>query len=463
MQANQSSGSKVYSGDLTRGSVTRHLVDLTLPMFLGMASMILAWTIETFYIGLLGSRELAAVSYTFPLVMGFSGISMGIGTGASSVIARAAGHRDRDSVEILSTHTMLLSVLLVAALCLLGFIFLEDYFLLIGTQPDIMPLVLGYMTIYLISLPLFGLPMVASSVLRAVGNAKIPGYAISGTSLLSIVVAPLLIFGLLGFPRLGLMGAAWSMLVTGSLRMAVMLYVLIGQEHLLRWRNAQWRLFAQSCRQVLYIGLPSVLSSLIGPVTLSVIIWLLAGHGPEVVAGYGIASRIDMLVTMLLSSLAASVAPFVGQNWGARLPARVQQSLSSSYKFCFVWGFLCAALLAPLGDDIILLVNSDPIVVESAHRFMQIVPVSFAFMGIGMVAGSCMIALGRPLPNLIMSAMRMAVVYVPMAWVGNQLFGYVGIFIATSLANIIMGLVAWVWNGWVIRQEKAADGLTQKG
>jgi Na+-driven multidrug efflux pump len=209
----------------------------------------------------------------------------------------------------------------------------------------------------------------------------------------------------------------------------------------------------QSWKSVLYIGLPSMLSSLIGPTSLAIIIWLLAAHGSEVVAGFGVASRIDMLATMLLMSLSSSVAPFVGQNWGARKTDRIRRGLRISYQFSLFWGVICFLILGPFGDDIILLINGDAMVVKSAAMYLLIVPISYGFMGMGMMSGSCFVALGKPMPNLIMSIMRMAVVYIPLAMLGDYIWGYPGIFIATALANLIMGIVAWRWNKAVLRSE----------
>jgi putative MATE family efflux protein len=445
--------SKFARSDMTRGSIGRHLIYLTIPMFLGMSSMILAWMVETIYVGLLGPRELAAVSFTFPLVMGLSGIAMGIGTGASSVIARKMGTGDRDSAEIISTHSMVLTFLIVMCLVAAAYIFLEEFFLLIGAQPEIMPLVLEYMQVFLISVPLFGVPMVASTILRAVGNVKIAGYAMAGSSLLTIVIGPIMIFGLLGFPRLGLVGSAWSGVISGSVRLLVIFYVLIAQENLIRFSSPHWHEMIQSWKSVLYIGLPSMLSSLIGPTSLGIIIWLLSAHGSEVVAGFGVASRIDMLATMLLMSLSSSVAPFVGQNWGARKTDRIRRGLTISYQFSLFWGAVCFLVLGPFGDDIIHLINGDAVVVKSAAMYLLIVPISYGFMGMGMMSGSCFVALGKPMPNLIMSIMRMAVVYIPLAMLGDYIWGYPGIFIATALANLIMGIVAWRWNRAVLRSE----------
>jgi len=448
---------------LTQGSISRHLVNLTIPMFFGMSMMILAWMVESVYVGILGAAELAAVSFTFPLVMGLSSISMGVGTGASSLIARYMGAGDRARAEILTTHCMLLVLLMSVALTAIGYLFLDSFFTLLGADPALLPLIRKYMVVWLLGLPFFSIPMVASNVLRAVGNAKVPGYIISGSSLIQMLIAPILIFGLLGAPRLELMGSSLTFVISGVLRLLAMFYLLIVTEKLMRFRHPALNELFQSWKEILRIGLPSMLSSLIGPTSLAVILSLLAVHGSDVVAGFGVASRIDMLATMLLMSLSSSVGPFIGQNWGARQVDRVRKALRLSYQFSLFWGLICFLLLAPFGSWILSQFNENTTVIESGALYLWIVPISYGFMGIGSMAGACFVALGKPLPNLIMSILRMAVVYIPMAMLGNYLMGFPGIFVATALANFIMGGVAWIWNRSMLRQEVRKLGIDDTG
>jgi putative MATE family efflux protein len=428
---------------------------MTIPMFLGISSMIVASMIDTIYIGIIGASELAAYSFTFPVVMALSSVSMGIGTGAASIIARAVGSGDRASVLRYTLHSLLLTTVLVLFLMALASLYLEDVFMLMGAQDDLRLLINQYMRIFILGLPLFTLPMVVSNVLRAVGNAKVPGLVMTLTSGVQIVLAPLLIFGLLGMPELGFVGSAWAGIVSGLVRTIGMFAILIFGEKILCFHKGALTGLVESTRHVLYIGLPSMLNSLIGPVSLAIVIRLLSSHGPSVVAGFGITSRFEMLVMMLLMSLASSVGPFVGQNWGAGKIDRVYKGLNASYKFCLAWGFASFALLAPFGGDLVALVNDDPVLVESASWYLLLVPISFGFQGIGMMSGSLFVAMGRPLPTMVLSLARMVVVYIPMAVIFEHYWGYIGVFTATMLANLLMALVAFIWSRRMLKGEIA--------
>jgi putative MATE family efflux protein len=441
------------SQDLTQGSIGAHLTRMTIPMFLGVSSMIVASMVDTIYIGIIGAAELAAYSFTFPLIMGLSGVSMGVGTGAASLIARAQGEGDKIRVRRFATHSLLLTMVFVLTLMGLALIFLEDIFSLIGAQPDILPLVIEYMSIWIVGLPLFSMPMVASTVLRSVGNAKLPGLVMILTSVVQVVLAPLLIFGLLGFLELGFVGSAWASIVSGLIRTIAMFAILIFSERLLQFGKGMLKGFVASTRSVLYIGFPSILNSLIGPVSMAIVIRLLSSHGPEVVAGFGITSRFEMLVMMVLMSLSSSVGPFVGQNWGARKIDRVYKGLNAAYKFCLIWGVVSFVVLAPFGDNLVALVNDDPRLVESAGWYLLLVPFSFGLLGIGMMSGALFVALGRPVPTTVLALFRMIVVYLPLAILFDHYWGYIGVFVATTLANLIVGCVAFFWSRRILVRE----------
>ncbi|MBT3625823.1 MAG: MATE family efflux transporter [Gammaproteobacteria bacterium] len=438
--------------DLTKGAVGAQLTRMTIPYFLGISSMILASMIETIYIGILGAKELAAYSFMFPVIMALTSISMGVGIGASSLIARAEGEGNREQVKKLATHTVFLTLALTLVLSFSTYFYLEFFYAAMGAEGEVLQLVVAYAEIWVVfGLVSFTIPMVSSTVLRALGIAKLPGYIMTITSGVQLVVSPVLIFGLFGVPAQGLLGSAYGFLIIGFIRI-IAFGVLVARENILLTRGvfSGWLL---SARAIMHIALPSMLSSLIGPISIGITIALLAAHGDVIVAAFGVVSRIEMLVTMILGALASSVAPFVGQNWGAKQDDRVQEGLSIAYRFCLFWGVLCFIVLGLFGGNLVGLINDDEQLIEAAGWFMIIVPISFGLMGIGQVAASVFIALGKPMPPTVLSILRTVVVYIPMAIVFDRYWGYIGIFISLMVANVLFGVAAYAWGKIMLRKE----------
>ena len=438
--------------DLTKGAVGAQLTRMTIPYFLGISSMILASMIETIYIGILGARELAAYSFMFPVIMALTSISMGVGIGASSLIARAEGEGDREQVKRLATHTVFLTLALTLVLSCSTYFFLEFFYASMGAKGKVLQLVVAYAEIWVVfGLVSFTIPMVSSTVLRALGIAKVPGYIMTITSGVQLVVSPILIFGLFGVPAQGLLGSAYGFLIIGFIRI-IAFGVLVANENILLTREVLkgWLL---SAKAIMYIALPSMLSSLIGPISIGITIALLAAHGDVIVAAFGVVSRIEMLVTMILGALASSVAPFVGQNWGAKQDDRVREGLSIAYRFCLLWGVVCFIVLGLFGDNLVALINDDEQLTEAAGWFLIIVPIGFGLMGVGQVAASVFIALGKPMPPTILSILRTVVVYIPMAIAFDRYWGYIGIFVSLMVANVLFGGAAYAWGKIMLRKE----------
>jgi putative MATE family efflux protein len=388
----------------------------------------------------------------FPVIMALTSISMGVGIGASSLIARAEGEGDREQVKRLATHTVFLTLALTLVLSCSTYFFLEFFYASMGAEGEVLQLVVAYAEIWVVfGLVSFTIPMVSSTVLRALGIAKVPGYIMTITSGVQLVVSPILIFGLFGVPAQGLLGSAYGFLIIGFIRI-IAFGVLVANENILLTREV-FKGWLLSAKAIMHIALPSMLSSLIGPISIGITIALLAAHGDVIVAAFGVVSRIEMLVTMILGALASSVAPFVGQNWGAKQDDRVREGLSIAYRFCLFWGVVCFIVLGLFGDNLVGLINDDEQLTEAAGWFMIIVPIGFGLMGVGQVAASVFIALGKPMPPTILSILRTVVVYIPMAIVFDRYWGYIGIFISLMVANVLFGGAAYAWGKIMLRKE----------
>jgi len=436
------SDGQVNPRDFTQGPVHTHLIRLTGYMLLGFVSIMSASLIETVYIGNVGTNELAALSFTFPLVMVFQGIAMGLGVGASSVVARTIGSGDQQKVKLLITHCFILVIVLTLVFSAFAYFHADSFFNLLGAGPEILPLSVDYIQIWLFGLPFFTIAMVGSTLMRAAGDAVTPGYLMTIGSVLHIIIAPIFIFGLLGAPKLGLTGAAVGFVLARTVSFLMYSYVIGIRDKLLYFSIKG---FFSSCRDILHVGLPAVASNLIAPISMSVITRLLAGHGTVVVAGYGVASRIESMIVMIIFALSMSIAPFVGQNWGAASFDRVKLSLKLSNGFSLIWGVIAYIFLFLSAEYLVGLINDDPPVVQAAVHYLLIVPLSIGLMGVMSNSTSSFNALGKPIPPLIISILQMIVIYIPLALLGDYLFGYRGIFIAGVVTTSLLGIVSWIW------------------
>ncbi|MDA1074281.1 MAG: MATE family efflux transporter [Proteobacteria bacterium] len=429
--------------NLTQGPVTTALFKLTAPMMMGVSSSILVQALEIGFIGQLGTEAVAAVTFTFPITMILSSIALGIGIGTSSVIARSVGAGDKGDVQQLGTHSLILVSSLMVVLGFVGWATIDPVFKALGAPDQSLGLIRSYLNIYYPGAVLFTTTMITSSIMRANGNANVPGVVMTVGALLNLALDPILIFGWFGFPRMELAGAATAMTVTRVITTVVLLFYVLRADLIVL--QAAWNRFAESTRRIMTIGIPAMATQLIGPVSAAIITRLLANSGEAVVAGFGVAIRIESVAVMLLFALSGSIGPFVGQNWGARRPDRVHDGLKVTYLVCLAWGLLAALPMILFGETIARWVDVNPEVVSVASIYLAIVPWSYGLWGVLMMASASFNALGRPIPSTVLSFTRMFIVYVPIAMLLNEAMSYKGVFIASALTNALMGAVAYLW------------------
>jgi len=431
---------------LTEGNVGSTLVKLTIPMVWGVLSIIAFNLVDTYYVGQLGTKPLAAMSFTFPVVMTLGSLSMGLGVGASSVISRAIGEGDHQRVQKFTTNSLTLAVTAVVIFVILGLLTIDPLFTALGATADVLPLIRDYMQIWYIGMVFLVVPMVGNSAIRASGNTLTPSLIMIFAAVINIVLDPLLILGIGGFPRLELQGAALATVVARGTTLIAALLVLHFKERMLYLKLPSVEDTLWCWKDILYVGLPAAASSMINPISIGVVTSLLAGFGAEAVAAFGIASRIESLALIAVMSLSASIAPFVGQNWGAKKYARVGKALQLSFLFCLLSGLIGAAILALTAPSLVAFFDQNPDVVRIASQYLWIVPISYAGAGIILVANSAFNALGKPIPSVVMTVVRMFVLYIPLAYFGGQLYGVNGIFAAACISNLIVGIGAYLWN-----------------
>ncbi len=431
---------------LTEGNVGSSLVKLTIPMIWGVFAIIAFNLVDTYFVGQLGTKPLAAMSFTFPVVMTLGSLSMGLGVGASSVISRAIGEGDRQRVKKFTTNSLTLAITAVLIFVILGLLTIDPLFTALGASADVLPLVRDYMQIWYVGMVFLVVPMVGNSAIRASGNTVTPSLIMIFAAAVNIALDPLLILGIGVFPRMELQGAALATVISRGTTLIAALFVLHFKEKMLYLKLPTIKDTLWCWKDILYVGLPAAASNMINPISIGVITSLLAGFGAEAVAAFGVASRLESFALIAVMALSASIAPFVGQNWGAKKYARVGKALQLSFVFCLFWGLMAAAVLAVTAPTLIAFFNPNPDIVAIASQYLWIVPISYAGAGIIYVASSAFNALGKPIPSVVMTVARMFGLYIPLAYLGGKLYGVNGIFGAACISNFIVGIGAYLWN-----------------
>lgn len=442
---------------LTEGPVGRHLWELMVPMMIGLLALISFGLVDAWFVSRLGPLPLAAVSFTQPVGFVVAAVVMGIGTGASSVIARLLGQGAKRRVRRIATHAFMLSGLLALVLLAVGRLLMDEIFGLMGADETTMPLVRDYMEIYLVGLIFVVGPAIGGSILRALGDAKSPGVLLTLTAVVNAILDPILIFGLFGFPRLEVQGAALATVIANLISLAAILVIGIRRDKFLTLRGM--KLILDSWKRILHVGLSATASGLMAPLTSAFVTAMVARFGQTAVAGFGVGIRTEALALLPFMALGAAIGPFVGQNAGAERLDRVRESHHWCLRFAFIYGLSVATLLTVFAEPIVRLFTGDEGAMQTAVTQLRIIPWTYCLLGMTIIANTSLNALGKPLAAMIVSLCRTILVYVPLSWLLGLLFGLTGVFFGGALGNLVSAMVGFVLLRRGLGQVEAAGAL----
>jgi len=433
------------SARLTTGPVGRQMIDMTVPVLFGILMMMSQAFVDAYFIGRVGDAELAALGFAFPILMIVSSVAIGLGAGTSSVVARAIGANDHARAKRLATDSLALSFLITVIVCIVGFLTINPLFRLLGAPETMLPLIAGYMRILYVGVPFVVVGMVGMSSMRATGDTRLPSMLMVLAAIINVILDPILIFGLGPAPEMGLNGAAMAALMARAGIFVGMLYFLRVRFDMLSFRRARLAELKRSWGDILHVGIPAAATNAIIPIATAAITAMLARYGPEAVAGFGVASRVEALMLVMFYALSATIGPFVGQNLSAGKPERIFRALRLSTGFCLGAGLLIAIALAAMSKMLPALFSDNPAVTDVTTLFLLVAPIGYGTYGMVMVMNASFNGMGKPMPAVFISVARMAIIYVPLAFLLDHWYGMVGIFAAYALTNIISGVIAYVW------------------
>lgn len=425
--------------------IGKTLWQMTWPMVFGVATLISFNVVDTFFISLLGTEELAAIGFTFPVTFTVISLSIGLGIGTSAVIARKLGQNKTRQARHAASSALYLAAALVGTLALLGWLLAEPIFAMLGASDDLMPLIMSYMNIWFIGAVLLVMPMIGNSILRASGDTKTPSFIMALGGLLNAVFDPILIFGLGPIPALGIQGAAIASVLSWMIGFGLIIYWLVVKKKLIDPIPPSFRVFYASSRKLLTIGLPAAGANMLTPLSLAVITALVASYGASAVAGFGAGARLESLASIVILALSMSLPPFISQNFGAGRMDRVR----SAYRTALMAVLLLQAAIY------VVLVLSLPLIQHAFARedevaqvlawFVLIMPLGYGVQGWVILTNSSMNALHLPIRALSLSVVRLFALFVPLSYLGSVLGGLPGLFAGGVIANIITAVISYRW------------------
>jgi putative MATE family efflux protein len=406
--------------DLTQGSVRGHILAMAAPIAIGMFVQTLYFLVDLWFVSRLGADAVAGVSAAGNAVMIVFALTQVLSVGTLTLIAHAVGAKDRTQARLVFNQSVALAALCSLLTVLIGWVGVVPYLRTVGAGDAMAAAGRSYLLWYLPGLAL-QFPLAAmGAALRGTGLAM-PGMAVQmATVLLNIVLAPVLIAGWGTGHAMGVAGAGLASSLAIGVGVLLMLYYFLRLESYVALDRSQLVPRPAVLRSMLRIGVPSGGEFFLLFIYTATIYWLIRPFGTEAQAGFGIGMRVMQSVFLPAMALSFAVPAVAGQNFGARLPDRVRDTLRQALILECGLMLALAVMCHLIPQTLVGAFTGDPRVAEVGANFLQTISTNFVAMGFVLACSGMFQAMGNTWPGLLSSATRLVTFILPALYLSRQ-------------------------------------------
>jgi len=386
--------------NLTTGSIFWQLLKLTTPIMFGMLMFTLYLMTDLWFVGRLGPDAITALSISSNVFFVHLGLSFIIGTGAMSLIAQGIGAKNISLASMVFKQSLLLCLIIGTIVAVIGCLLAHPYIQFFGGSGMALKWGVEYFKIYSFSLLFLLLLHVFSACYRGMGDTKTSMYILLQSLILNIVLDPILIFGLAGFPELGVKGAALASLISQIYGVLIYVYlVFIRKQHIHLKRP--WSLNFDIIKKSLKIGLPSGLAYFLLTVNLLITYRIIGPYGIPAIASFGIGFRIIQAIYLPTVAISEAIAAMVGQNYGANNPDRVIKTFWIGWRISSVI-MLVGTLICWISPEFLIhIFTKDPEVTRFGVIYLKISSLANIVVGTILIVSAVFQGIGKTYPSLV--------------------------------------------------------------
>ena len=417
--------------------VNRLLFSMSLPMILSMLVQALYNIVDSIFVAQIGETALAAVSLAFPVQNLIIAVSVGTGVGVNALLSRSLGEKNQETANLTAVNGIFVFFLSYLLFAVFGLFFARMYFSVQTSNPEI----IEQGTIYLSVCSIFSfgifleiaLERIMQSTGRTIYNMITQGLG----AIINIILDPILIFGLFGFPRMGILGAAVATVIGQIIAMLLLLYFNIRKNSDVNLNMRRFRPDTAIIAEIYRVGLPSIIMQSISSVMTFGVNKILLLFSETAVSVFGIYFKLQSFIFMPVFGLNNAMVPIVAYNYGAARKDRIMKTIRSSVTAAVVIMLAGLAIFQIFPEQLLYLFDASEHMMGIGVPALRIISLSFLFAGYCIVIGSVFQALGNGVYSLITSAARQLVCILPAAWLFASVFGLHAVWYAFPLAEII--------------------------
>lgn len=417
--------------------IPKLLFEMSLPIIISMLVQALYNIVDSAFVAQLNENALTAVSLTFPVQNLMISIAVGTGVGINALLSKNLGQKNFKDANLAAKNGIFLSICSFIVFAVLG-TSLATYFFDLQTQdPQIREYGIQYMTI--ISLCSFGVFMqiTMERLLQATGRSVYSMFTQGVGAIINIILDPILIFGLFGFPRLEVAGAAIATVFGQTVGMLLGLYLNVRKNPEINLNMRHYRPNLRIIKEIYEVGIPSIVMQAISSVMTFGLNKVLLMFTPTATAVFGVYFKLQSFVFMPVLGLTNGMIPIIAFNYGARNKKRIMSTIRLSIYTAVVIMLIGLLCLEVFPAQLLTIFNASPDMMAIGIPALRIISLSFIFAGFCIIIGSVFQALGNGMYSLIISIARQLVVILPVAYIFALLFGLSSVWWAIPIAEIV--------------------------
>ncbi|MBC8216787.1 MAG: MATE family efflux transporter [Candidatus Marinimicrobia bacterium] len=392
---------------------------LALPMMAGMGIQTVYMLVDMMFIGRISGEAIAAVAFVMPLMFLVFGMTMGLGSGVTASIARFIGKEDKQSADNSAEHALALGGILSLILVSTGLLYGQDMIALLGAPQSITVLSWPYLKVITFGLPFMIYSMFFRSILSGEGDMKLPMIVAGFGTVLNIILDPIFIFSL----NMGVRGAAVATVFSQIFVLIIFVYMLFVKEHTyIRFKMRDFSPSLRIIKDIMVVGIPASISMVVMAVGGGVFNKILVHYSTDAVAAYQIGSRIDHIIFLPIMAIATAITTLVGMFYGAGEIEKVKLVVKYAITRCIFITFISSGLVFIFAPLIVAGFTTNENINEIAVTFLRLITLVYPIVPIGMTSGRVLQGLGRGLPMLVLTVIRVVGVSAPLALIFTFVF-----------------------------------------
>jgi putative MATE family efflux protein len=429
---------------------------LAVPIMIGMGIQTLYTIIDMIFIGRLGGDAIASVAFNMPIFFFVMGLSFGLGNGVTASIARFIGSNDKVNADNSAEHAVAMALAISLILTVSGLLFGKQILLFIGCTNDILPLAWDYLKVscYGISFGVFS--GFFRSILAGEGEMKLPMIVAGLGTILNTILDPIFIF----YMDLGVAGAAWATTISQIVVCLVFIYMLFVKNHTyVRFKLKDFSYSSYIIYDIIKVGIPVSMSMVVMALGQLVFNRLLVNFSTDAVAAYQIGGRVDMIVFLPIFGIASALTTIVGMFYGADEFEKIKSISLYGIKSSFLITTICSVFLFIFAPSVVKVFTMDTVIQKISIDYLRTISFLFPFISIGLTIGRILQGLGRGMPSLIITIVRVIGLAGPLAY----FFTFVldkpveWIWYSMFISGIFATIISITWITVAFRKFKAMD------